>query len=289
MSITLIKISAGDVQKIPQFWWIKNALNAQAIILTSNFQLRTVKNVHLSKFTTKNQNNANALLRKNILQENNALLVSTPNSLIFLIKLASIAQINKSTTLKSKNVFHVLKISHSFKTISASSVQPTPITISQDLNVNLVLWEGFTTKKSKNVFAHQKNNIGLEISVSHASIQDTLIPKSENVFFAPTTKFMMWVRKNVLTVLLRCLSSMENNVFHAKMDSFITIWPEFARAVLWEEFTVQQRKNVYVQPISFGLNILAFHVCIRIISTTWQKCAHHAHGTKFTTLCNKNV
>jgi hypothetical protein len=153
--------------------------------------LKTVKNVHLSKFIIKNRNNANVLLKKNILQENNALPVSILNSLIFQTKLANIAQKNKSTTLKYKNAFHVLKISHSFKKISVSSAQPTLITISQDFNANLVLWEDFTAKKSKNVFALQKNNIGLEINVSHASIQDILIPKSENVSFVPTIKFMM--------------------------------------------------------------------------------------------------
>jgi hypothetical protein len=60
---------------------------------------------------------------------------------------------------------------------------------------------------------------------------------------------------------------MEKNVYPAKMDNFITIWQELAKAVLWEEFTVQERKNAYVQQMSFGLNILVLDACIRIILT----------------------
>jgi hypothetical protein len=78
-------------------------------------------------------------------------------------------------------------------------------------------------------------------------------------------------------------------VYPAKMDNFITIWQELAKAVLWEEFTVQERRNAYVQQMSFGPNILVLDAYIRIILTIRQKCAHHAQRTKFTTSCNKNV
>ncbi len=177
MFITLMKISAGDAQRRHQFSSTRNAHSVQETTLTSTLRFKTARNVPLSRFTIKSQSNANALLRKNISLENNALLVSTPNSSTFQTKHANIVQTNKSTTSKSKNALHVQKISLFSKTTNAPNAPRTLTTTSQNSNVNRALWAEFTVKKSRNVSARQKNNIGLEPNALLVFIRDILMPK----------------------------------------------------------------------------------------------------------------
>jgi hypothetical protein len=177
MCITLMRISAGDAHEVRQFSLTKNARNVLETTLTSTFRLKTVQNVPSNKFTIRSQTNANALLKKNISLENNALLASTQNSLIFQTKLANIAQTNKSTTLKSKNAPRAQKISLFSKMTNAPNVLITLTTPSQNSNVNPVHWAEFTVKKSRNVSVRLKSNIGQEMNVLLVSTRDILMSK----------------------------------------------------------------------------------------------------------------
>lgn len=144
-------------------------------------------------------------------------------------------------------------------------------------------------KSKNNVSVHPIRNIGLDLSVSHAIIQNTLTLSNENAYFVPKIRFMTLFRKNVLTVQKKLLILMDKSVRRAKQVSFIAIWANPAKLVLWAEFTTKIWKNVNVRPISFGLNILASPVCILIILTIWLKYVLHAQVIKFTTFLNKNV